>query len=185
MRYHRSWSGRESEEAARLRLLVPLGPLFVFVIPSALARAGRALDKRLGLRPVDAVPLVQPVGWFLAVGGLALGFWANVVQFTVGRGTPLPLVPTRRLLAEGPYSRTRNPMALGTVVYYLGLAVARRSPGNLALAAGFGAALAGYIRFVEEKELERRFGAEYVEYRSRVPFFFPRLRDRGSPRGRG
>ncbi len=173
----RSWR-HEYEEAARLRLLIPLGPLFVFVIPSALARVGRALDKRLGLRPLGAVRVARPVGGLLALGGLGLGLWTNVVQFTVGRGTPVPLAPTRRLLTRGPYSRTRNPMVLGTVVFYAGLAVARGSLGNLAAVAGFGAALATYVRLVEEKELERRFGAEYVDYRARVPFILPRLRAR-------
>ena len=172
----RSWSGREYGETARLGLLVPLGALFPLVIPIAFARGGRALDRRLGLRPLGAEGLTRPLGWFLAVGGLALGLWTIVVQATVGRGTPIPLVPTRQLLEHGPYSRTRNPMALGTVVYYLGLAIARGSLGNLALAAGFGAALATYIRLVEEKELERRFGGAYLEYRSRVPFLLPRLR---------
>lgn len=172
----RWWSGQEPGTAARLGLVIPLGALFPLVIPSAFAQAGRALDRRLGLPPLGADGFARPLGWSLAIGGLALGLWTNVVQFTVGRGTPVPLVPTRRLLTEGPYSWTRNPMALGTVVYYFGLAVARGSLGNLALGAGFGAALAGYIRLVEEKELERRFGRAYVEYRSRVPFLLPRLR---------
>jgi protein-S-isoprenylcysteine O-methyltransferase Ste14 len=172
---HRWWSELEPEEAARLRLLIPLGSFLVLVIPSAFSRAGRALDRRLGLPPLGAGGLARPLGWSLAVGGLALGLWTNVVQFTVGRGTPVPLAPPRRLLDQGPYSRTRNPMALGAVGYYLGLAIAHGSLGNLALAAGFGAALAAYIRLVEEKELEKRFGDSYVEYRARVPFFFPSL----------
>jgi protein-S-isoprenylcysteine O-methyltransferase Ste14 len=32
-----------------------------------------------------------------------------------------------------------------------------------------------YIKAVEEPELELRFGREYLEYKSRVPMFIPRL----------
>jgi protein-S-isoprenylcysteine O-methyltransferase Ste14 len=32
------------------------------------------------------------------------------------------------------------------------------------------------LKWVEEPELERRFGSAYAEYRARVPMFIPRLR---------
>ncbi len=32
-----------------------------------------------------------------------------------------------------------------------------------------------YLRTVEEKEMEKKFGAEYLKYKQRVPMFFPRL----------
>jgi protein-S-isoprenylcysteine O-methyltransferase Ste14 len=32
-----------------------------------------------------------------------------------------------------------------------------------------------YHRLIEEKELKRRFGAEYEEYRRRTPFLLPRF----------
>jgi protein-S-isoprenylcysteine O-methyltransferase Ste14 len=31
------------------------------------------------------------------------------------------------------------------------------------------------LKAVEEKELEKRLGEEYIEYRKRVPMFIPRL----------
>ena len=34
------------------------------------------------------------------------------------------------------------------------------------------------LKLVEEPELEKRFGPAYVEYRNRVPMFFPRLRQK-------
>jgi protein-S-isoprenylcysteine O-methyltransferase Ste14 len=33
------------------------------------------------------------------------------------------------------------------------------------------------LRFVEEKELIERFGQSYLDYRARVPAFWPRWRD--------
>jgi protein-S-isoprenylcysteine O-methyltransferase Ste14 len=33
-----------------------------------------------------------------------------------------------------------------------------------------------YIKLIEEKELEERFGSEYVEYKKRTPFLIPSFR---------
>jgi len=32
-----------------------------------------------------------------------------------------------------------------------------------------------YIKLIEEKELEERFGSEYLEYKKRTPFLIPFL----------
>ena len=33
-----------------------------------------------------------------------------------------------------------------------------------------------YVKFIEEKELEARFGVEYKAYKRETPFILPRLR---------
>ena len=33
-----------------------------------------------------------------------------------------------------------------------------------------------YIKLIEEKEMELRFGADYIEYRRQTPFLIPRFR---------
>jgi len=33
-----------------------------------------------------------------------------------------------------------------------------------------------YLRFIEEKELERKFGQSYLDYKKRVPMFFPKIK---------
>jgi len=38
----------------------------------------------------------------------------------------------------------------------------------------FSAIILSYIKFIEEKELEQRYGDEYVEYKKRTPFIIPR-----------
>ena len=32
-----------------------------------------------------------------------------------------------------------------------------------------------YLKLVEEKELEKKFGQAYIDYKKKVPMFFPRL----------
>jgi protein-S-isoprenylcysteine O-methyltransferase Ste14 len=40
-----------------------------------------------------------------------------------------------------------------------------------------------YHRFIEEKELLKRFGTDYEDYRNTTPFLFPRLRRHSSKQG--
>ncbi len=123
------------------------------------------------LQPVSAI-----VGLILIVSGCGLGLWSNYVQFTVGRGTPVPLMATRKLIVQPPYACCRNPMAAGAIALYLGVSVAAGSPGAGLLWLLGAVTLVAYIRLVEEQEMIARFGDEYLAYRRRVPFIIPRLR---------
>ena len=111
----------------------------------------------------------------LILPGAILVEWTVGLQFARGLGTPLPVVPTRRLLTTGPYSYSRNPMATGTTMVYLGIAVGVGSLSAVALACIYPTVITVYTKLIEEKELERRFGSEYVAYKERTPFLLPRL----------
>ncbi|HET7724127.1 MAG TPA: isoprenylcysteine carboxylmethyltransferase family protein, partial [Propionibacteriaceae bacterium] len=117
-------------------------------------------------------------GLLLLVCGGGFAVWSVLAEATVGRGTPVPLIPTQRLVVVPPFTFCRNPMVLGTSLAYLGLAVAVGSPSAVVLVVTFAALLLLYVRTVEEKELEARFGADYVAYRSRTPFLLPRFTQR-------
>lgn len=135
--------------------------------PLALLRLGRLVDRRLGwTRPLP--PALRVFGAGLGLAGWLLGLWTNYVQFTEGRGTPVPVMATQELLVRPPYAYCRNPMALGTILAYVGLALAAGSRGA--------AALLAYIKVVEEREMVARFGDAYLAYRRRVPFIVPRVR---------
>jgi protein-S-isoprenylcysteine O-methyltransferase Ste14 len=75
-----------------------------------------------------------------------------------------------RLVTSGPYRFTRNPQIVGWGLALSGVAFRGRSPKALALVAGFVAAHRLYAP-VEERHLERTFGAEYRRYRGEVPRF--------------
>ena len=106
----------------------------------------------------------------MAVAGWLLALWSVVGQFDLGRGTPVPLMATQRLVVEPPYTYTRNPMVLGALGLYMGIAVMRRSLSAIGLVLACGAALLVYVRRAEEKEMLARFGQEYVAYRARTRF---------------
>ncbi len=115
-------------------------------------------------------------GGLLVLAGWLLGIWSNYLQFTLGRGTPVSVMATQKLIIQPPYSYCRNPMALGAIVAYGGASVIMGSPGTALLVLLGAAVLLTYIKVVEEREMVIRFGEEYLAYRRRVPFIIPRLR---------
>jgi protein-S-isoprenylcysteine O-methyltransferase Ste14 len=170
---------REYGPKARLALLAAAGVLFVIILPLALLGLGGLLDRWLGWPALSYPPANAIIGGLMILVGWLLGLWTNYVQFTLGRGTPVPVMATQKLLICPPYSYCRNPMALGAIVAYLGVCVVAGSPGAGLLWFLGAVALLAYIRLVEEKEMAARFDEEYLAYRRRVPFIIPRLRRRG------
>lgn len=115
------------------------------------------------------------VGGLLTVVGFSLGFWAVVTQLDRGRGTPLPVMPTRELLTEGPFRYCRNPMTLGSILAYLGIGIAVGTIAGTALVCSLATSLLAYLKLLEEGELAERFGQDYLTYKNEVPFIIPRL----------
>ena len=169
---------REYGPKARLALLVAAGVLFVIILPLALLGLGGLLDRWLGWPALSYPPANAIIGGLMVLAGWLLGLWTNYVQFTLGRGTPVPVMATQKLLICPPYSYCRNPMGLGAIVAYLGVCVVAGSPGAGLLWLLGAVLLLTYIRLVEEKEMVARFGEAYLAYRRRVPFIIPRLRRR-------
>ena len=169
-------ASREYGPKPRLALLVVAGVFFVIILPLALLGLGGLLDRWLGWPKLIMPPLNAILGGLMILAGWLLGLWTNYVQFTLGRGTPVPVMATQKLIICPPYSYCRNPMALGAIVAYLGVCVVVGSPGAGLLWLLGAVVLLTYIRLVEEKEMVARFGEAYLAYRRRVPFIIPRLR---------
>ncbi|MBA3847298.1 MAG: isoprenylcysteine carboxylmethyltransferase family protein [Planctomycetes bacterium] len=80
-----------------------------------------------------------------------------------------------RLVTEGPYSLTRNPLYLASLIAAVGIGI---GTNNLLVATILCASFLAYYPLVvagEEAWLAQRFGPAYDDYRSRVPRFVPRL----------
>ena len=144
------------------------------IIPTLVVYLALFLNRRL--------PYFLPFRKFdvlFAAAFLAIGlFWTLSSCFHLrfkGWGTIIPFCdPPCRLVTEGVYSYCRNPMYLGYLILFLGLAVITNSLFILVLStAGTGLFLLFYIRLHEEKILARRFGAEYLKYRAQTPFLMP------------
>ncbi len=173
-----SWAQREHSEATRIAVLLLAGPVFLGLLPFLVAGVGPRLDRRLGLPPLRIGRVNRILGGLLTVLGFSLGFWSIVVQLTRGRGTPLPVMPTQELLTEGPFRYCRNPMTLGTILAYLGMAVAVGTKAGTLLVLSLACSLLVYLKRLEEGELAERFGEAYLAYRRETPFIVPRLSSR-------
>jgi protein-S-isoprenylcysteine O-methyltransferase Ste14 len=134
------------------------------------------LDRLLGLPRLPGEPLRVLLGIPLVAGGALLA-GMSASRFFRARGTPVPFNPPRELVVAGPYRWSRNPMMTGLLAALLGGAFLLRSAALAAILVP-ALALAMYlvIRFVEEPELEQRFGEAYRRYRAATPRFVPRLR---------
>jgi protein-S-isoprenylcysteine O-methyltransferase Ste14 len=89
-----------------------------------------------------------------------------------GGGGPGIHNPPTRIVTEGPYRLTRNPMYLGHIIFMLGLALTLRS--LVALAILVLRAIWFHRRVLaDEARLTARFGAEYTDYTRRVKRWVP------------
>jgi protein-S-isoprenylcysteine O-methyltransferase Ste14 len=144
-----------------------VGFLLVFVPGELLRAAGIGAPARIG--PIEAAGIV------LVLLGGAIALWCVLSFALLGKGTPAPFDPPRRLVRAGPYRRVRNPMYLGAGTALLGAAVYYRSPALLGYLAAAWLVLHFFVIGYEEPTLTRLFGAEYEAYRKAVPRWLPRL----------
>lgn len=175
------WARREPNLWQVVVTLVLGAGLFLALLPFLLVAGGGWLDERLGLGAFGESLPTRVAGVLLMLAGGAFAFWSVLAEVRIGRGTPVPMIPTQRLVVVPPFTYCRNPMVLGTVTAYLGLGVYAGSVAAIALVLLFAGLLLGYVKLLEEKELEARFGEAYLEYKRVTPFLIPRVPPR-SPR---
>lgn len=124
---------------------------------------------------IDFAWLNQVLGFFFCASGLTLLSWSVQIQYKLGEGTPSPRYATRKLVTQGPYAFSRNPMTLGAFLIYLGIGIWMASGVVVLLTGVIFSGLLTFIYHHETRELTARFGAEYLEYKQRTPFFLPKL----------
>jgi len=121
------------------------------------------------------LPVPTEIGLLLVIvtGGATL---LTVINLALkGLGAPFAVALSRKLAVDWLYAWTRNPMVLAVLALGLSLGVWFQSVlfvlWVLILVAP---ALLVIVKVYEERELELRFGASYLEYKSKTPRFFPR-----------
>jgi protein-S-isoprenylcysteine O-methyltransferase Ste14 len=93
----------------------------------------------------------------------------------VGRGTPAPIDPPRRLVVTGLYRYVRNPMYLGVLLVIAGWVVFFQSETLLTYGAVTALVLHLFVVLIEEPLLRRKFGDAYSEYSRTVNRWLPKL----------
>ncbi len=156
-------------------MMILVAPVFLGLLPALVGLGGRRIDRGIGLPPLPIGTTGRLFGAGLTTAGFSLGFWSVGAQLDRGRGTPLPVMPTRELLTDGPFRYCRNPMTLGAISAYLGIALMARTVAGTTISLSLAAALLAYLKLLEERELTERFGEPYLAYKAATPFIVPRL----------
>lgn len=108
------------------------------------------------------------VGILMGAGGLILA--ANAAQRFIEAGTSYhPRRPNATLVTSGLYQYSRNPMYIGQIIMYAGLALAMASPWAFVILPAFIYYLRYYAISREEAYLRRRFGRAYEDYAAQAP----------------
>ena len=155
----------------------------VVLVPGLIIWAAAGTDFGGPVSPPGVIRLWAGLGG-LGLGGLGLGifglgicfgFWTASLFVTIGKGTPAPWDPPKKLVIRGPYRHVRNPMITSVLLMLLGEALTLQSWPIGWWGLFFFAANSVYFPLSEEKGLERRFGDDYRTYKANVPRWVPRL----------
>jgi len=145
----------------------------LFIGLSLIFLPGRILSSTRVVQPT-AVGAWQIAGMLLAACGAALAVMCILTFVVAGRGTPAPFDPPRRLVAQGPYRRVRNPMYLGAGLALAGAALFYQSIRLLGYAGVFLAITHVFVVLYEEPTLRRTFDGDYEAYCLRVGRWWPK-----------
>jgi protein-S-isoprenylcysteine O-methyltransferase Ste14 len=126
-----------------------------------------------GIARPAAVDWPQIVGMIVGGIGAVVALWCVSTFIWIGKGTPAPFDPPRRLVIRGPYRFVRNPMDMGAGTALAGAALFYLSPTLLAYVAIFLLVAHLFVLLYEEPTLRRTFGPEYEAYCHRVRRWWP------------
>src|SRR5436190_3417542 len=150
---------------------VTYGTLFVGFLLVFLP--GRVLEWS-GVRRPASLGLTQVLGLVVVVLGAGLALWCILTFAFVGKGTPAPFDPPRRLVVRGPYRMVRNPMYIGAALALAGAALFYGSWALLWYCVGFALITHLFVVAYEEPTLRATFGDAYDRYCQRVHRWWPK-----------
>ena len=151
----------------------PIGAIFFGLLIFGFVIMALHLDRLLGLADIFPGQLNIILSLPLFSLSLFLIGW-SVQNFLKVKGTPVPFNPPPQLVTSGPYAYTRNPMLTGVFALLFGIGIFFGSVSLLFVFTPFFILLNFWeLKTIEEPELVKRLGQEYIEYRKMTPMFFP------------
>lgn len=156
-------------------LLTPIGAVIFFSLVGLFIVVSVQMDKFFRFPKLPPTSLNVTASVPILSIGLFLMLW-SLLHFIKAKGTPVPFNPPLKLVTTGPYAHVRNPMLSGVFIVLFGLGILFRSVSLLFIFTPLFILLNVLeLRAIEEPELERRLGKEYLQYKKRIPMFIPRL----------
>ena len=120
-------------------------------------------------------PLLDLIGIIILIVGISIHLSSFYFFKFIGKGTPVPIEPPKKLVFVGLYKFVRNPMYLGIFADILGGFFVFGHLLLLVYAFLFLVFIHLYVVFVEEPKLKERFGRIYEEYTKSVPRWIPKI----------
>jgi protein-S-isoprenylcysteine O-methyltransferase Ste14 len=154
----------------------PLGAFFYGLLIFSFVVVALQVDRLLGISGI--FPRLLCIILAVPVFSLALFLlgW-SVLNFFRAKGTPVPFNPPPRLVTTGPYAYVRNPMLTGIFALLFGFGVLLGSVSLLVVFTPLFILINVWeLKFIEEPELIKRLGEDYIQYRKKTPMFFPIFR---------
>jgi protein-S-isoprenylcysteine O-methyltransferase Ste14 len=154
----------------------PIGAFFYGLLIFSFVVVALQVDRLLGISEIFprslSIILALPI---FAIALFLLGW--SILNFFKAKGTPVPFNPPPRLVMTGPYAYIRNPMLTGVFALLFGLGVLFGSVSLIVVFTPLFILINVWeLKVIEEPELIKRLGEDYLEYRKRTPMFFPHLR---------
>jgi protein-S-isoprenylcysteine O-methyltransferase Ste14 len=145
-----------------------IGFVLVFLPARVLSWAGVARPAEMAWPQMGGI-FIGTVGAVIALSCVAAFIW-------IGKGTPAPFDPPRRLVIRGPYRFVRNPMYIGAATALAGAALFYKSAALLGFVVLFVIITHLFVVLYEEPTLQRMFGDEYAAYCAQVHRWWPMSR---------
>lgn len=177
---HKTATGSE----ATRHLLTPLGFVAFLGIIVVFVVLSPVLDTFLGFPRLLPSRLFLWISLPVIVCGILLIMWSMFHFFKV-KGTPVPFSPPPKLVTTGPYRYVRNPMLSGLSILLFGFGGLLRSVSLTFICTPLFILFSILeLKVIEEPELVKRLGEDYVKYRERTPMFIPWLGSNAEHQGK-
>ena len=139
--------------------------LWIVTVACGVMLIARLLDAPLGLLNYQSFLSIS-IGTTLIFIGLFFRLWASMT-FYKNKLNVVRLKSQHKFIQSGPYQFSRNPLYIGLVTIVLGFALISGSLLGLILAILHFFLWDFWLRFFEEKDLEKAFGEEYLLYKKK------------------
>jgi len=147
------------------------GGWVVFLIPSiVLFFEGQSIFDFFSMSFTAKIMFLSGLSLSMVIGYLAL------FEFALkGKGTPIPFDPPTKLVTSGIYGYLANPLQVSTLLILFCIAVAYGSWMMLFPVAALIIYSEGFVRWHHSIDIEKKFGADWIQYRSETKNWIPRL----------
>ena len=139
---------------------------------------GSAILAAVRFGQISTTGLISFPPWLGLVLMTISGLVVLLVVFNLavkGLGAPFAVALTRLVVTDWLYAWTRNPMILSALAFLVGLGFWLQSGLFLIwVLVVVSPAILAFIKIYEERELEIRFGQEYLDYKAKTPMIWPR-----------